>query len=253
MSSPTTGTSTATTSGSPSFWRMSRLIAAKDLRVERRSRVVTNQVLPVRRCHDGDLRLRPRQGDRARTGRARADLAGDDVQPARARPAGVRDRGRRRGARRAACRRRRRRGRSSSARRSPWPPSSCCSRWCCSCWPSSSTARRCPAGGVVLLVTTLLTATVWTGRGRYPVRRPCRWDQGPRDVAPAAHAPSGGARSDRSDPSRRISARHGRRGGVGRLALGGPAGRLRRRLRCRRCAWRSGRSSTNNSTMTGSR
>lgn len=46
MSSPTTGTSTATTSGSPSFWRMCWLIASKDLRVERRSRVVTNQVLP---------------------------------------------------------------------------------------------------------------------------------------------------------------------------------------------------------------
>lgn len=30
----------------PSIWRMSLLVAAKDLRVERRSRVVTNQVLP---------------------------------------------------------------------------------------------------------------------------------------------------------------------------------------------------------------
>src|SRR6478735_7338729 len=46
VSSPATGTSTATTSGSPSFWRMCWLIASKDLRVERRSRVVTNQVLP---------------------------------------------------------------------------------------------------------------------------------------------------------------------------------------------------------------
>jgi heme exporter protein B len=30
----------------PSFWRMSALVAAKDLRIERHSRVVTNQVLP---------------------------------------------------------------------------------------------------------------------------------------------------------------------------------------------------------------
>jgi len=30
----------------PSFWRMSTLVAAKDLRIERHSRVVTNQVLP---------------------------------------------------------------------------------------------------------------------------------------------------------------------------------------------------------------
>lgn len=32
--------------GTPSFWRTSLLVAGKDLRIERRSRVVTNQVLP---------------------------------------------------------------------------------------------------------------------------------------------------------------------------------------------------------------
>ena len=36
----------STTVAPPSFWRMSLLVAGKDLRIERRSRVVTNQVLP---------------------------------------------------------------------------------------------------------------------------------------------------------------------------------------------------------------
>jgi heme exporter protein B len=35
-----------TTGSVPSFWRMGALVAAKDLRIERHSRVVTNQVLP---------------------------------------------------------------------------------------------------------------------------------------------------------------------------------------------------------------
>ena len=72
-----------------------------------------------------------------------------------------------------------------------------------------------------------------TGRRRYAVRRPCRWVQGPRDTAPAARVPGGGARPDRSDASGRISARHRWGGSVGGLALGGPARRLRRRLRGR--------------------
>ena len=72
----------------------------------------------VRRDRDADVRLRPRPTDeRARAGRPRACLAGDAVQPARARPAGVRRRDRRRRARRAAGGGRRPGRRSSSARR----------------------------------------------------------------------------------------------------------------------------------------
>ena len=97
-------------------------------------------------------------------------------------------------------------------------------------------AQTVPLDGVVLLVTTLLTATCGLASVGTLYGRPCRRDQGPRDVAPATHAPRGGARPDRCNPSGRSGSRHGRRSGVGWLALGGPARRLRRRLRCRRHA-----------------
>ena len=83
-------------------WRIARLVAGKDLRIERRSRVVVNQVLPFAAvtmlmfafaldATNVLERVAPGPG-----------LAGDAVQPARAGPAGVRDRGRRRRARRPA-------------------------------------------------------------------------------------------------------------------------------------------------------
>ena len=72
-----------------------------------------------------------------------------------------------------------------------------------------------------------------TGRGRYALRRPRCRRTGAGDPPPAAAAPGGGARSDRSNPSGRSSARHRRDGGRGRLALGRRGRGVRRRLRCR--------------------
>ena len=46
MRSPAIGTTATSTGAIPRFWRMCWLIAAKDLRIERHSRVVTNQILP---------------------------------------------------------------------------------------------------------------------------------------------------------------------------------------------------------------
>ena len=71
------------------------------------------------------------------------------------------------------------------------------------------------------------------GRGRYALRRPRCRRTGAGDPSPAAVAPGGGARSDRSHTSGRSSARHRRDGDRGRLALGRRRRSVRRRLRCR--------------------
>ena len=91
-----------------------------------------------------------------------------------------------------------------------------------------------PAGGLALLAVTLVLATAGSGMRRYAVRRPHRRVHRSRDIAPVARAPGGGARPDRSNPSRRIRARHRWGGALGGLAVGRPARRVRRRLRRRR-------------------
>ena len=59
----------------PPVWADAALVAGKDLRIELRSRVGANQVLPVRRCGPGAVRVRPRPRPRgARPGRPRAVL-----------------------------------------------------------------------------------------------------------------------------------------------------------------------------------
>ncbi len=87
--------------------------------------------------------------------------------------------------------------------------------------------------GVALLIVTWITATVGLADGRYALRRPRCRRTGAGDPPPAAAAPGGGARSDRSNPSGRSSARHRRDGGRGRLALGRRGRGVRRRLRGR--------------------
>ena len=118
---------------------------------------------------------------------------------------------------------------------------------------SSSTAPDGAGGGRRAARHDLARRDLRAGRRRYALRRPCRWVQGPRDVAPAAPAPGGGARSDRSDPSRRSGARHRsarrcRRAGPGWACSSSSPSPSVSAVR-----WPSGRWSTNNSTMTGAR
>ena len=87
--------------------------------------------------------------------------------------------------------------------------------------------------GMVLLGSHLARRYRRAGRGRYALRRPrCRC-AGAGDAPPAAAPAGGGARSDRSHTSGRSSARHRRDGHRGGLALGRRRGGVRRRLRCR--------------------
>ena len=202
----------------------------------------------VRRDRDGDVRLRPHRGvggGRARRrhgearlgGRARRtglDLAGDPVQPARARPAGVRHRDRRRGARRAAHRRCRLDGdllgQVDRSRRATGGARGAAVRRCRAAVRRRGARRRDRAVGH-----DLADRYVRAGRRRYPVRRPRRRDQGEGDVAPTARPPGGGAGPDWSNTSRRSGARYrpGRRS-VGGLALGRPARRVCRGVGRRR-------------------
>ena len=91
-----------------------------------------------------------------------------------------------------------------------------------------------PIGGLVLLVTTLISATCGLAAVGTLYGGLAAGFRGRETLLPLLTLPRGGARPDRSNTSGRSSARHRRRSGVGRLALGGPAGRLRCRLRGRR-------------------
>ncbi len=71
---------------------------------------------------------------------------------------------------------------------------------------------------------------------RYAVRRPHRRVLRSRDVAPAAGVPRGGARPDRGDSSGGVRARHRRGGALRGLAVDRSARGVRRRVRCRRFA-----------------
>ena len=103
--------------------RTLRLVAGKDLRIEARSRVATNQVLPFAVMVLRAVRLRPRPRPRARCGRATPGLFWVAVLFCLlfAVPALVRGGDRRRRARRAAAVARSTRPGSSSARRRRWP------------------------------------------------------------------------------------------------------------------------------------
>ena len=81
-------------------------------------------------------------------------------------------------------------------------------------------------GSAVLLVTTHAVGD----RAAWPRWVPCteaspQGSPGSETLLPLLTLPRGGARPDRSNASGGSSGRHGRCGGVGRLALGGPAGR----------------------------
>ena len=224
--------------------RAAALVAGKDLRIEARSRVATNQVLPFALVV---LLLFAFALDPDR-GTLRAATPGllwvAVLFTARhRRPAVLRPRGGRRRPRRPAGlsgprpRRRLPRQGRRAGRRS------------CSC------SRCCSASACVLLYDADLR-----GRGRRAARRHRRRDDGrpgghgyalrcprrrrrsPGDAAPAAPAPGGGAGADRRYESHRSRTRYGWSGHVGGLALGRPPRGVRSRLQRGRACWPSGRS-----------
>ena len=119
--------------------RGSLLVAGKDLRIERRSRVALQQIAAVRRDRPVALRVRPRSRPRvAAAGRARASSGSRCSSPRCSRSA-ARSRSRKRTGRATGCG-----SRASTARRSSSarpPPSS----------SSSSCSRSCSAIGVFVL------------------------------------------------------------------------------------------------------
>ena len=82
------------------------------------------------------------------------------------------------------------------------------------------------------------------GLRRYALRRSRRRNQGSGIAAPAAVAPGRGASSDRCNPSDRSGARRRRNLDARRLGLGGAAGRLCARCSVSAARWPSARSST---------
>ena len=139
-------------------WRIARLVAGKDLRVERRSRVVVNQVLPfaavtmlmfafaldatnvLERIAPGLVWLATLFSLLVLVQRAFAIEADDGALDTLGWRGSIRSP-------------------STGVRRWRWRPSSPCSSCCCSSPPCCCTALTCPPAGLALLAVTLVLTT----------------------------------------------------------------------------------------------
>ena len=225
--------------------RAAALVAGKDLRIEARSRVATNQVLPFALvvlllfafALDPDrgtlqaatpglfwvavlLTAGHRRAAVLRPSRRPTAAATACACPASTRPA------------------------SSSARPAPWPPQlAACSRSLLGVGVRAALRRR-PAGRAASPCWSVTVARDdgRPGRHGYPLRRPRRRRWSPGDAAPAPPAPGGGAGADRCHEGHRSSARHRRREPRRRAGPGSASSGCSPSPTARPACWPSGRS-----------